>query len=136
MSPTPHQSLQLPLPAGGHLRGVFSPGTDGAAVLYVHGFGSAHTGNKGEALAAACARRGWAFAAFDFRGHGRSGGRTTAGDAEVLDLVREGLSNPEISRRLFISPRTVETHVSNILHKLDVRKRAEAAQRYRESLSI
>jgi pimeloyl-ACP methyl ester carboxylesterase len=44
------------------------------AVLYVHGFGSRRDGEKSEALAAACARRGWTFAAFDFRGHGSSDG--------------------------------------------------------------
>jgi two-component system nitrate/nitrite response regulator NarL len=53
---------------------------------------------------------------------------------DVLRMLADGLTDREIATALIISPRTVETHVSNILHKLDVRKRAEAAQRYRESL--
>jgi pimeloyl-ACP methyl ester carboxylesterase len=44
------------------------------AVVYIHGFGSVRGGDKAQALAAECARRGWPFAAFDFRGHGRSSG--------------------------------------------------------------
>jgi DNA-binding NarL/FixJ family response regulator len=52
---------------------------------------------------------------------------------DVLRMLAEGLTDREIASALVISPRTVETHVSNILHKLDVRKRAEAAQRYRDS---
>ncbi|CAN5573433.1 two-component system response regulator NarL [soil metagenome] len=52
---------------------------------------------------------------------------------DVLRMLAEGLTDREIAAALVISPRTVETHVSNVLHKLNVRKRAEAAQRYRES---
>jgi two-component system, NarL family, nitrate/nitrite response regulator NarL len=52
---------------------------------------------------------------------------------DVLRMLADGITDREIAQALVISPRTVETHVSNILHKLDVRKRAEAAQRYRES---
>jgi two-component system nitrate/nitrite response regulator NarL len=51
---------------------------------------------------------------------------------DVLRMLAEGLTDREIASALIISPRTVETHVSNILHKLSVRNRAEAAQRYRE----
>jgi DNA-binding NarL/FixJ family response regulator len=51
---------------------------------------------------------------------------------DVLRMLAEGLTDREIAEALIISPRTVETHVSNILHKLAVRNRAEAAQRYRE----
>lgn len=52
---------------------------------------------------------------------------------DVLRMLAEGLTDKEIAAALVISPRTVETHVSNVLHKLNVRNRAEAAQRYRES---
>lgn len=48
-------------------------------------------------------------------------------ERQVLSLVAEGQTNPEIAENLFISPRTVKNHVSNILHKLDLPDRTQAA---------
>ena len=48
-------------------------------------------------------------------------------EAEILQLLGAGLSNPEIAGRLYITRKTVETHVGNLLAKLGLRNRAEAA---------
>jgi DNA-binding NarL/FixJ family response regulator len=51
----------------------------------------------------------------------------TSREADVLDLLRHGLTNAEIAARLYISPKTAEHHVGRVLAKLGVRSRAEAA---------
>jgi DNA-binding CsgD family transcriptional regulator/tetratricopeptide (TPR) repeat protein len=50
----------------------------------------------------------------------------TAGQVRVLELLVQGLSNSDIAQTLFLSPRTVDHHVSAILSKLDVTTRAAA----------
>ena len=59
-------------------------------------------------------------------------GSLSAREGEVLRQLAAGLTDREIGEQLGISPRTVETHVGSILHKLNVRNRAEAARRFRE----
>jgi NarL family two-component system response regulator LiaR len=51
----------------------------------------------------------------------------TQREAEVLGLVARGMTNQEIASRLFVSERTVRTHVSNILSKLHLANRTQAA---------
>ncbi len=52
----------------------------------------------------------------------------TPTEIKVATLVEGGLTNPEIAAKLFLSPRTVGTHVSHILKKLDVHSRTEIAR--------
>ena len=50
-------------------------------------------------------------------------------ELEVLKLVSKGLVNRDIAERLFLSERTVQTHLTNIFHKLNVSSRTEAVLR-------
>ena len=52
----------------------------------------------------------------------------TATEMKIAAFVEEGLSNPEIAARLLLSRRTVATHVSHILKKLDVHSRTDIAR--------
>jgi two-component system nitrate/nitrite response regulator NarL len=54
-------------------------------------------------------------------------GRLTPREREILDLIEQGMSNKEIARLLFIEVRTVKNHVHNLLEKLKVHRRGEAA---------
>jgi DNA-binding CsgD family transcriptional regulator/tetratricopeptide (TPR) repeat protein len=64
------------------------------------------------------------------RGKSRTTRASVAGltgrQTEVLELIAQGLTNTEIADRLFVSPKTVEHHVSAILSKLDVTSRRDA----------
>ena len=70
------------------------------------------------------------------RGRGAIGGAGAGGltrrETEVVRLVAVGLTNREIARELFLSPRTVDMHVQNVLLKLDCRSRADATRRATE----
>ena len=57
----------------------------------------------------------------------RAAGLLSRRETEALRLLADGLSNREIAARLFISPKTVEHHVSRVYAKLGVSTRAEAA---------
>jgi DNA-binding NarL/FixJ family response regulator len=59
-------------------------------------------------------------------------GGLTRRELEILRLVAVGRTNREIARDLFLSPRTVEMHVRNLLSKLDCRSRTEAAGKAHE----
>jgi DNA-binding CsgD family transcriptional regulator len=54
--------------------------------------------------------------------------RLSPREVEVLGLVAEGLTNAQVAKELFLSPRTVETHLTSIYHKLGVNSRAAATR--------
>src|SRR6202521_3445370 len=58
----------------------------------------------------------------------RNAAQLTVRELEVLDLVRSGMRNAEIANRLFLTPKTVDHHVSAILRKLSVESRSQAAR--------
>ncbi len=51
----------------------------------------------------------------------------TPAERTVASLVAEGLSNPQIGQRLYISGRTVQTHLAHVFAKLDITARAQLA---------
>jgi LuxR family maltose regulon positive regulatory protein len=53
-------------------------------------------------------------------------------ELEVLNLMAEGLSNPNIARRLYLSTNTLKAHAQNIYTKLDVHSRMEAVNKARD----
>jgi predicted ATPase/DNA-binding CsgD family transcriptional regulator len=55
----------------------------------------------------------------------RGWGSLTPTEAKVAELVAAGLTNPQISERMFVSKATVKTHLAHIFSKLDVHTRAE-----------
>ena len=59
----------------------------------------------------------------------------TRREVEIAELLDRGLTNKEIARRLCIEVSTVKNHVHNLLEKLDVRRRGEAAARLRPLLA-
>lgn len=58
---------------------------------------------------------------------GTDGAVLTAREKQILQLIRDGLSNKEIATRLHIAPNTVKNHVHHLLDKLNMRSRHDAA---------
>jgi DNA-binding NarL/FixJ family response regulator len=57
----------------------------------------------------------------------RPGAGLSEREREVLSLLGHGLTNAQIAQRLFLSPNTIKSHVSHVLHKLGLPNRTEAA---------
>ena len=55
-------------------------------------------------------------------------GGLTAREVEVLGLVAEGMTSAEIAKELYLSPRTVEAHITSIYHKIGVSSRSAATR--------
>ena len=77
--------MELVTTDGVRLHAVHTPGS-GTCVVLAHGFTNSVAKPHVRAIAAAFAREGVGVLAFDFRGHGRSAGRSSVGRDEVLDL--------------------------------------------------
>ena len=139
-----------PPPAGAHLTGVVAPtlvlhregdratpfplGRELASRIsdarFVPLKGSTHLFWKGDWQAIA-------EAIIDFLGASTGDDATlTAREMQVAALVADGLTNQEIAQRLFIAPRTSETHLENIRQKLGFRSRAQIATWYASRQSL
>lgn len=90
-----------------------------AALAALDRLGASHEADRAAALLRSLGVRGQTGA--------KGKERLTERETEVLNLVARGMTNSEIAQRLFISQKTAANHVSNILMKLGVRSRTEAA---------
>ncbi len=70
----------------------------------------------------------------DRRPRGRNG-LLSRREAEIVDLLEQGLKTREIAAALYIAASTVKVHVHHIFEKLDARTRAEAVARYAEAIN-
>lgn len=61
----------------------------------------------------------------DDRRGATSGERLTEKEQEIVRLMAQGLTNKEIGQRLFLSPNTIKAHISEIMQRLGVKRRAE-----------
>jgi DNA-binding CsgD family transcriptional regulator len=134
-----HRELDMPFErAEIELRAGVALAAAGERELAVEHLGSAHRLARrlgARPLAAEAARE---VSALGESVSGRLGARAAADadgaglsrrELEVVRLVAVGRTNREIAHELFLSPRTVDMHVRNILRKLDCRSRVEAAHR-------
>ncbi len=84
-----------------------------------------------EAAFATMGADGWAARAAQERerisGRAASSGELTPIETQVADLVASGLPNKQVAAQLFLSPKTVESHLSHIYAKTGVRSRTELA---------
>ncbi|MFJ8729377.1 response regulator [Streptomyces bauhiniae] len=103
--------------AAGYVYKDVDPDALAAAIRSVH---AGHVVLQSEVADALLAQEG------SNSGQGR-GGSLTEREREVLGLIADGRSNREIARALVLSEKTVKTHVSNILMKLDLADRTQAA---------
>jgi DNA-binding NarL/FixJ family response regulator len=62
-----------------------------------------------------------------------TGGPLTTREGEVAQLAAGGATNREIASMLFLSPKTVERHLSNVFRKIGARNRTELAAKLRDS---
>jgi DNA-binding CsgD family transcriptional regulator len=67
------------------------------------------------------------------RRHPSTLGELTPQELQVARLVATGLTNRDVAARLFLSPKTIETHLAHVFQKTGVRTRAELAHRFRDS---
>jgi DNA-binding CsgD family transcriptional regulator len=62
----------------------------------------------------------------------RPRGELTASELQVAQLVASGLTNREVARAAFMSPKTVEANLARVYRKLGIRSRAELGARMHE----
>ena len=111
-------------------RELAAGGSDGAAAVLAETAAAAH--DRGALTVVELAEQ--ALRSLGVRTWRRAGARTllTPREQEVAELVAGGATNREIADVLFLSPKTVERHVSNALKKAGARNRTELASRLRE----